>query len=229
MSVDATMPRATVPAILPGSGGMRGALSDLFWRRPQLLLVDDPTSALDPATRDDVLAELVAEVHAVGIPTWAVSHDPALAAMADRLVLMHGRRIVQTGRPLDVHAQPASGAVARLLGLRNVFRGRLTGTAGSQHLIWPEAGVSLPVKTTLADGTAVDWHIAPEAIRLQHGGTVPAGTIMAGVELPQRSAYGQYAGLRCGQARLWADLSSCHAAETVRLSLPWSSIRCWPA
>ena len=38
MSVDAAMPRATAPAILPGSGGMRGALSDLFWRRPQLLL-----------------------------------------------------------------------------------------------------------------------------------------------------------------------------------------------
>lgn len=39
MSVDVTMPRATAPAILPGSGGMRGALSDLFWRRPRLLLL----------------------------------------------------------------------------------------------------------------------------------------------------------------------------------------------
>jgi putative spermidine/putrescine transport system permease protein len=38
MSLDAAMPRATAPAILPGSGGVRGALSDLFWRRPQLLL-----------------------------------------------------------------------------------------------------------------------------------------------------------------------------------------------
>ncbi|CAN7207659.1 ABC transporter permease [Mesorhizobium caraganae] len=38
MSLDAAMPRAAAPAILPGSGGMRGALSDLFWRRPQLLL-----------------------------------------------------------------------------------------------------------------------------------------------------------------------------------------------
>ena len=38
MSIDAAIPRATAPAILPGSGGMRGALSDLFWRRPQLLL-----------------------------------------------------------------------------------------------------------------------------------------------------------------------------------------------
>jgi len=39
MSLDAAMPRASAPAILPGSGGMRGALSDLFWRRPKLLLL----------------------------------------------------------------------------------------------------------------------------------------------------------------------------------------------
>ena len=39
MSLDAAMPRTTAPAILPGSGGLRGTLSDLFWRRPQLLLL----------------------------------------------------------------------------------------------------------------------------------------------------------------------------------------------
>lgn len=39
MSLDAAMPRATAPAILPGSGGVRGGLSDLFWRRPQFLLL----------------------------------------------------------------------------------------------------------------------------------------------------------------------------------------------
>ena len=39
MSLDAAMPRATAPAILPGSGGLRGALSDLFWRRPKVLLL----------------------------------------------------------------------------------------------------------------------------------------------------------------------------------------------
>ncbi|PZV37433.1 spermidine/putrescine ABC transporter permease [Mesorhizobium kowhaii] len=39
MSLDAAMPRATAPAILPGSGGLRGTLSDLFWRRPKVLLL----------------------------------------------------------------------------------------------------------------------------------------------------------------------------------------------
>ena len=215
------------PAQLSGGQQQRVALARALARRPQLLLLDEPTSALDPATRDDVLAELIAEVHAAGIPALAVSHDPALAAVADRLVLMHDRRIVQAGSPMEVHAQPSSGAVARLLGMRNVFRGRIEGVAGAQRLLWPEAGVSLPVQTMLADGTNVDWHIAPEAIVLHGAGMAPADAIAADVELRQMSAQGRHAGLRCGPARLWAGLPSDDVAATLRLSLPSAAIRCW--
>jgi len=217
------------PAQLSGGQQQRVALARALARRPQLLLLDEPTSALDPATRDDVLAELIAEVHVAGIPALAVSHDPALAAVADRLVLMHGCRIVQAGTPMEVHAQPASGAAARLLGLRNVLRGRLAGAADAQRLVWEEAGVSLPVRTALADGTEVDWHIAPEAVALHEADAVPADTIVARVELRQMTAHGRYAGLRCGQARLWASLPSGDVAGTVRLGLRPSAIRCWPA
>lgn len=217
------------PAQLSGGQQQRVALARALARRPQLLLLDEPTSALDPATRDDVLAELIAEVHAAGIPALAVSHDPALAAVADRLVLMHDRRIVQTGTPAQVHAQPASGAVARLLGLRNVFRGRIAGAEGAQHLLWPEAGVSLPVHTTLADGSNVDWHIAPEAIVLHGAGTTLADAIAVSVELRQTGAQGRQLGLRCGQARLWAALPSDDAAAALRVSLPPAAIRCWAA
>lgn len=217
------------PAQLSGGQQQRVALARALARRPQLLLLDEPTSALDPTTRDDVLAELIAEVCATGIPALAVSHDPALAAVADRLVLLHDRRIVQTGAPLDVYAQPASGAVARLLGMRNVFRGLLRGNGGAQRLIWSEAGLALPVQTKFADGTAVDWHIAPEAVSLHDPDIVATVPIVASVELLQLSVCGQFAGLRCGQARLWAGLSLRHAGETVRLSLPPSSICCWQA
>ncbi len=218
-----------LPAQLSGGQQQRVALARALARKPQLLLLDEPTSALDPVTRDDVLAELIAEVHAAGIPALAVSHDPALAAVADRLVLLHQRRIVQAGTPAEVHAQPASAAVARLLGLRNVFRGKLEGAADAQHLLWLEAGVSLPVRTPLPDGARVDWHIAPEAVVLHDAGAAPADAIEASVELRQSSAHGRYLGLRCGQARLWAGLPSSDAAATVRLSLPPAAIRCWPA
>jgi molybdate/tungstate transport system ATP-binding protein len=215
------------PAQLSGGQQQRVALARALARRPQLLLLDEPTSALDPATRDDVLAELIAEVHAAGILALAVSHDPALAAVADRLVLMHDRRIVQAGAPTEVHAQPASGAVARLLGLRNVQRGRIVGAPGTQRLLWPEAGASLPVDTALVDGTEVDWHIAPEAVEWHDAATATADAVAASVELRQVGAHGHGAGLRCGQARLWAALPP-EGAMHGRVRLPTSSIRCWP-
>jgi molybdate/tungstate transport system ATP-binding protein len=216
------------PAQLSGGQQQRVALARALAHRPQLLLLDEPTSALDPATRDDVLAELIAEVHAAGIPALAVSHDPALAAVADRLVLMHGRRIVQVGAPAEVYARPASGAVARLLGLRNVLRGCLEGAPGAQRLYWPEAGAALPVATALADGAAVDWHIAPEGIEWHDAATAPADSIEANVELWQTSAHGRHAGLRCGAALLWAVAPGAGLPAAVRLRLPPAALRCWP-
>lgn len=216
------------PAQLSGGQQQRVALARALARQPQLLLLDEPTSALDPATRDDVLAELIAEVRAAGIPALAVSHDPALAGVADRLVLMHERRIVQTGTPAQVHAAPACGAVARLLGWRNVLRGQLEGAPGAQRLHWIEAGVRLPVATALPDGTLVDWHVAPEAVGWLRGDAASVSAIEAQVELWQMHAHGGYAGLHCGAARLWARWPEGGAQGAVRLVVPPSMIRCWP-
>jgi molybdate/tungstate transport system ATP-binding protein len=218
------------PATLSGGQQQRVALARALARKPQLLLLDEPTSALDPATRDDVLAELIAEVRAAGIPALAVSHDPALAAVADRLALMHGRRIVQVGTPSEVHAQPTSGAAARLLGLRNVQRGRLAGTPGAQRLWWPDAEAWLPVDTGWADGTEVDWQVPPEAVELHAPATAPAGAIVASVEVRQVGAHGCHLGLRCGQARLWAAVPHDRAVPAAtRVRVPAEAIRCWPA
>jgi len=217
------------PAQLSGGQQQRVALARALARKPKLLLLDEPTSALDPATRDDVLAELIAEVHAAGIPALAVSHDPALAGVADRLVLMHDRRIVQAGMPAEVHARPVSGAAARLLGLRNVQRGRLVGAPGAQRLWWPDAEAWLPVDTGLADGSEVDWQVAPESVELYEPAMAPAGTIAASVEVRQTGAHGCHLGLRCGRARLWAALPRDRTMPaTACVQVPAVAIRCWP-
>ncbi|TAM16766.1 MAG: ABC transporter ATP-binding protein [Rhodanobacter sp.] len=217
------------PAALSGGQQQRVALARALARRPRLLLLDEPTSALDPATRDDVLAELIAEIRAARIPALAVSHDPALAAVADRLVLMHEHRIVQTGTPAEVHAKPASGAVARLLGYRNVYCGKLAGAGSAQRLLWQEAGVELPVCTELPDGSAVDWHIAPQAVELHDLSAVSSETVAVNMEMRQAGAGGRYVGLRCGKALLWAELPlSRDVPEALHLRLPAAAIRCWP-
>jgi molybdate/tungstate transport system ATP-binding protein len=217
------------PAQLSGGQQQRVALARALARQPRLLLLDEPTSALDSATRDEVIAELIAEVHQVGIPALAVSHDPQLAAVADQLVLMHRRRIVQSGSPADVHARPASSAVARLLGLRNVQSGRIVGAAGAKQLLWAGAGVALPVDTALPDGAQVDWHIAPATVQVHEAVTAPSGAVAASLELRQIGAHGCYFGLRCGQARLWVMLPPGQEPPAIpMLWLPPSAIHCWP-
>lgn len=218
------------PATLSGGQQQRVALARALVRKPRLLLLDEPTSALDPVTREDVVAELIAEVHAVGIPALAVSHDPALAAVADRLVLMHDRRIVQVGSPEAVHAQPASGAVARLLGRRNVHRGHVAGSPGkAQRLRWPGANATLPVTTALSDSTTVDWSIEPAAIEVHDAQTAPSTAIPATLDVRQVGAgYRQY-GMRCGHERLWVALPPGQAMPaSPRLHLPAAAIQCWP-
>jgi molybdate/tungstate transport system ATP-binding protein len=216
------------PLTLSGGQQQRVALARALARRPQLLLLDEPTSALDPVTRDDVVAELIAEVHDFGIPTLAVSHDPHLAAVADRLVLMHDRKIIQIGTPEAVYANPASGAAARLLGYRNVHRGQVIGTLEAPRLVWPESGVSFPIATHVTPGSEVDWTIAPDAIRLMDARKAAPDDIPASIEVRHVDGRHTQLGLRCGQARLWVAVAgNAVIPESPAVHLPPEAIRYW--
>jgi molybdate/tungstate transport system ATP-binding protein len=212
------------PATLSGGQQQRVALARAMARRPQLLLLDEPTSALDPVTRDDVIAELIAEVHEFGIPTLAVSHDPHLAAVADRLVLMHQRNIIQIGATEAVYAGPVNGAAARLLGYRNVHRGYIEGAPGALRLAWPEGGLVLPVETTLPPGTNVEWTIDPAAIRISDA----RDAIQVAVEVRHVDSRIAQLGVRCGQGRLWVSVPrDMSVPEAPAIHLPPEAIRCW--
>src|SRR5215203_5591847 len=115
------------PSALSGGQQQRTALARALARKPQLLLLDEPSSALDAATRDEVIAELISETHEFGLPTLAVSHDPHIAALADHVAVMSERQIVQQGSNEQVLSRPGSAAVARLLGHRNIFTARVSG------------------------------------------------------------------------------------------------------
>src|SRR6202048_1172717 len=151
------------PAAPSGGQQHRVALARALARKPQLLLLDEPSSALDAATRDDIMAELISEMQGLGLPKVAVSHDPHLAALADRMAVMSGRRIVQQGSPAEVLSRPGSAAVARLLGYRNLFTARVLGhetETGVTLLEWKAAnGVTLrvPRQPALAAGQLVQW------------------------------------------------------------------------
>ncbi|GGA46277.1 ABC transporter ATP-binding protein [Dyella nitratireducens] len=212
------------PGTLSGGQQQRVALARALARRPQLLLLDEPTSALDPVTRDDVIAELIGEVHEFGIPALAVSHDPHLAAVADRLVLMHGRHIIQIGSPGEVNANPIDGSAARLLGHRNVYRGRID---GARRLIWQDGAIAFPIDSDTFAGD-VDWAIDPEAIRLVDAHDDLPDAVPVSVEVRHVMGRTVQLGVRCGQGRLWVSAAVDQAVpESVAVQLPVEAIHWW--
>jgi molybdate transport system ATP-binding protein len=131
------------PAALSGGQAQRVALARALATRPRLLLLDEPLSALDVATRTDVRRELrrhLASFHGVRL---LVTHDPIEAlALADRLIVLEDGRIVQSGAPLDVTAEPRSRYVADFVGvnwLRGVAAGDAVTVASGGTIVVPDA------------------------------------------------------------------------------------------
>jgi len=112
-------------ARISGGEAQRVALARALARGPELLLLDEPSAALDAATRDAVLAQLIESIEARGIPALAATHDPAMAMLADWLVLLAEGRIIQQGTPRALFDGPATVTAAKLLGYQN---------------FWPEGG-----------------------------------------------------------------------------------------
>lgn len=112
--------------VLGLSGGERQivALARALARRPRLLLLDEPFSALDPRRRTLVRRE-VRQLHRDwGLTTVQVTHDFAEAGMlGDRAILLDAGRVLQQGTPAEVFRRPASPYVAEFLGAENVFAG----------------------------------------------------------------------------------------------------------
>jgi putative spermidine/putrescine transport system ATP-binding protein len=111
-----------VPAQLSGGQQQRVALARALITHPQILLLDEPLSALDPFLRVRMRAELRRLQRRLGIPFVHVTHgqDEALA-LADLVVVMNKGRIEQAGSPREVFEKPATEFVARFLGGHNVI------------------------------------------------------------------------------------------------------------
>jgi ABC-type sulfate/molybdate transport systems ATPase subunit len=105
------------PGRLSGGERQRVALARALARDPQVLLLDEPLSALDPHTRDVVRRELAGHLQEFGLPTLLVTHDVADAiALADRVGVIRDGRIVQLGTPAELADAPADEFVARVFG-----------------------------------------------------------------------------------------------------------------
>jgi putrescine transport system ATP-binding protein len=110
------------PHQLSGGQQQRVALARSLVKRPKLLLLDEPMSALDKRIRQQTQFELGNILYSVGVTCVLVTHDQEEAmTMADRLAVMNEGRIVQLGTPNEVYEAPTSRFAAEFIGSTNLF------------------------------------------------------------------------------------------------------------
>lgn len=154
---------------LSGGEQQRVALARALAPAPRLLMLDEPLGSLDRPLREQLVGELRDLLSGIGVAALYVTHDQEEAfAVADRLTLMHGGRVVQTGTPQEVWQQPASEVAARFLGFEVVDAEVTDGTAATP---WGP----VPVGTHIPPGTR-RLVIRPDALSVDPNGPI-AGTV----------------------------------------------------
>ena len=115
---------ARQPSELSGGQQQRVALARSLVRDPEILLLDEPLSALDGPTRDRLRGELARLLRTLQIPAILVTHDWTDAlSLGDQLVVMSSGSVLQTGVPADVFARPKHAEVAAAVGMETVASG----------------------------------------------------------------------------------------------------------
>jgi len=138
-----------LPSQLSGGQQQRIALARAIVIRPDVLLLDEPLSALDANLREGMRVELKRIQRELGITTIFVTHDQAEAlAMSDNIVVMNEGWKEQEGSPEEVYNQPVSRFVADFLGHSNLLEGTLRDGKGRRPELVLESGIAV----ALADG-----------------------------------------------------------------------------
>ncbi len=164
--------RDRMPGQLSGGQSQRVALARALAAEPKVLLLDEPLSALDLKLREQMQLELRAIQRKLGATFVFVTHDQTEAlVMSDRIAIMQGGRIVQTGSPQDIYRRPNSVFVSGFIGQTNLLRGRIVGQDGARSTI-DVGGVHLSAPTLpgMAPGDAAILLLRPEALRLRDPG-----------------------------------------------------------
>jgi putative spermidine/putrescine transport system ATP-binding protein/spermidine/putrescine transport system ATP-binding protein len=165
------------PNQLSGGQQQRIALARAVVVEPDVLLLDEPLSALDANLREEMRVELKKIQHQLGITTLFVTHDQSEAlAMSDKIIVMNQGRIEQAASPEEVYTRPSSEFVARFIGNSNLLDARVLGRAGARlRLAVPDLGEILAdTDGTVGaeaprDGDSLRLVIRAEKLRLTNG------------------------------------------------------------
>ncbi|MEI7972343.1 MAG: ABC transporter ATP-binding protein [Actinomycetota bacterium] len=155
------------PHQLSGGQQQRVALARALVFQPEVLLLDEPLSALDAKVREELRDEIRTLQRDAGIGAIFVTHDQDEALnISDRVCVMKDGKIQQIGSPRDIYLRPVNGFVARFIGAMNVIE--IQFSPHNKPLI---AGVELDSPVTGRVGSAAQILVRPDAVSLCQRGT----------------------------------------------------------
>ncbi|MCM2436084.1 MULTISPECIES: ABC transporter ATP-binding protein [Rhizobium/Agrobacterium group] len=145
------------PSELSGGQQQRIALARAVAVRPEVLLLDEPLSALDANLRDGMRLEIKQIQKDLGVTTIFVTHDQAEAlSMSDRIAVMSEGRLEQYGTPADIYERPASLFVAQFIGRSNVWNGTVIETGPICDIqVSSDARLSIPRPIPVVKGSKI--------------------------------------------------------------------------
>jgi molybdate transport system ATP-binding protein len=116
------------PRQISGGQKQRVAIARALAVEPGLLLLDEPFSALDNIIRHKIRTDMIKLREEVQIPMIMVTHDLEEAyTLGERLIVMDQGKILQAGKPQEIFTNPVSRQVAKFVGMRNIFQGKIIG------------------------------------------------------------------------------------------------------
>jgi putative spermidine/putrescine transport system ATP-binding protein len=196
------------PHQISGGQQQRVALARALAIEPQVLLLDEPLSALDAKVRAQLRDQIRRIQLEVGITTLFVTHDQEEAlAISDRVGVMQDGRLEQLAPPTEVYSRPATAFVAEFVGLSNRLAGTVSGSTVTVR------GRDLPlVDPSTPPGPAIAL-VRPEAVTLASDSTGESGPLTGTVIASTFLGATSRVTVDLGDATILAQLSTADAME----------------
>lgn len=170
------------PRNISGGEAQRVALARAIFCGPQILLLDEPLSAIDEATKLGIIADLKSINRRLRLPIIYVTHSREEAVtLGERVIVYEQGRVASIGEPLEVFGSPVKASVARLTGVENLFDGCVVRKN--------EAGGMMSVEIEDAEGVScLDVPFGAEGVGERVRIAVQSGDILLATEEPRATS-----------------------------------------
>ncbi|MFW9908577.1 MAG: ABC transporter ATP-binding protein [Candidatus Thorarchaeota archaeon] len=173
---------------ISGGEGQRIALARALALEPELLLLDEPLSALDPKLRQRLQEEIKSIQQELGVSTVYVTHSQSEAfAISDRIAILNDGRIIQTGTPEELYRNPANEFVATFIGGGSILRGIVENVAAGM-LDVKIGNLTIQIEGAAKVGSKVTLSVKPEDVRIENNSTKSLPATIIGIT-PQVGHY----------------------------------------